>query len=342
MQPINAPSVRNYNNTGTRNNGFQYKLMPLSFNLQQKGNSNTNFYTDKRNKFSIGDIVTGICLYDYKEHTGYITQIIYDEKTNNPLSVYIMDYKTKFNLPLNYSTLEKEYKSNIYENLHFDKSIKKVLNENLFDDIYNIEDEKNIDTEIVDEYITYNIGDIYYKNKNPYAICCGSKKQFKDNIPRFLLLNKMGYDLWSIDFDKIPEFKNIYTDECILKTKHDMIRVDEDGYENTQIIKNNYNISDFPAFEYCTELGNNVYLPSIDELEILYLNKNEIKKRADMQKRQMKFLFNEVIELSGKVKRITSSSQTSKYTTYTIDFTYGKVEDKQKSTFMFILPFVKI
>ena len=124
MQPINAPSVRNYNNTGTRNNGFQYKLMPLSFNLQQKGNSKVYASTDERNKFNIGDIVTGLCLYDSKQHIGYITQIIYDEKTNKPLSVYIMDYETKFNLPLNYSTLEKEYKSNIYESFNFDKAIK--------------------------------------------------------------------------------------------------------------------------------------------------------------------------------------------------------------------------
>lgn len=34
MQPVSQPSVRNYNNVGTRNNGFQYRIMPLAFNLQ--------------------------------------------------------------------------------------------------------------------------------------------------------------------------------------------------------------------------------------------------------------------------------------------------------------------
>jgi hypothetical protein len=58
MQPINAPSVRNYNNVGTRNNGFQYRLMPLSFNLQQKGNT-VNHNVSNRVIYNIGDYITG-------------------------------------------------------------------------------------------------------------------------------------------------------------------------------------------------------------------------------------------------------------------------------------------
>ena len=124
MQPINAPSVRNYNNVGTRNNGFLYKLMPLSFNLQQRGNDKHNLSLSNKDKFFIGDIVSGICLYDYKTHIGNITQIIYDEKTSNPISVYILDKDTKLNLPLNYSTLEKENKHILYEKFNFDIAIK--------------------------------------------------------------------------------------------------------------------------------------------------------------------------------------------------------------------------
>ena len=127
MQPINAPSVRNYNNVGTRNNGFQYKLMPLSFNLQQKGNDKTFLTKDNRDKFIIGDRVSGLCLYDNKEHKGHITNIIYDEKTNKPISVYILDAETKFYIPLSYQSLSTEPNSVIYEKLNFDKSIKKVL-----------------------------------------------------------------------------------------------------------------------------------------------------------------------------------------------------------------------
>ena len=127
MQPINAPSVRNYNNVGTRNNGFQYRIVPLSFNLQQKGNDIHNLHTDKRNLYNIGDIVQGICIYDKKEHIGQILNIIYDEKTNKPIVVYIMDSETKFNLPLYYNSLFMSNKENLYESFNFDKSIKKYL-----------------------------------------------------------------------------------------------------------------------------------------------------------------------------------------------------------------------
>lgn len=109
MLPINAPSVRNYNNVGTRNNGFEYRLMPLSFNLQQKGNTKSNLNIKSRVKFNVSDYVSGICYYDKKEHSGEILNIIYDEKTNKPISVYILDDENKFVLPLKYSTLKKYF-----------------------------------------------------------------------------------------------------------------------------------------------------------------------------------------------------------------------------------------
>lgn len=129
MQPIYQPSVRNYNNVGTRNNGFQYRILPLSFNLQQKGNDIKNMHIQKRDLYNIGDIVDGICLYDNKTHKGTILNIIYDEKTNNPISVYIMDKKTKQILPLKYNSLYISNKYELYnEKLNFDKTIQKYLN----------------------------------------------------------------------------------------------------------------------------------------------------------------------------------------------------------------------
>ena len=129
MQPIYQPSVRNYNNVGTRNNGFQYRILPLSFNLQQKGNDKKNMHIQKRDLYNIGDIVDGICLYDNKIHKGTILNIIYDEKTNNPISVYIMDKKTKQVLPLKYNSLYISNKYELYnEKLNFDKTIQKYLN----------------------------------------------------------------------------------------------------------------------------------------------------------------------------------------------------------------------
>ncbi len=129
MQPIYQPSVRNYNNVGTRNNGFQYRILPLSFNLQQKGNDIKNMHIQNRDLYNIGDIVDGICLYDNKIHKGTILNIIYDEKTNNPISVYIMDKKTKQVLPLKYNSLYISNKYELYnEKLNFDKTIQKYLN----------------------------------------------------------------------------------------------------------------------------------------------------------------------------------------------------------------------
>ena len=348
MQPINAPSVRNYNNTGTRNNGFQYKLMPLSFNLQQKGNSKSYISTDERNKFNIGDIVTGICLYDSKEHTGYITQIIYDEKTNKPLSVYIMDYETKFNLPLNYSTLEIEYKYNLYESFNFDKAIKycKKLKrplkyiKGLFDDLYDIDQETNQEIDLADEIYKQNIGDVLYKNKKPYAICCGLKEDFNDNNYRYLLLNNMGYDIWTDMLRNLPKLKTVYSDSTIIKSKNDIIKVDKDGYENTQIIKNNYNINNFPLFRYCYNLGDNVYLPAIDELEYLCLYLDDIIKSLSSNKKNIKII--KSLEQIKDLKRISTSSHTSAYTYYIMNFQTKQVSEILKEHNSYIIPFIRI
>ena len=86
-------------------------------------------HIQNRDLYNIGDIVDGICLYDNKIHKGTILNIIYDEKTNNPISVYIMDKKTKQVLPLKYNSLYISNKYELYnEKLNFDKTIQKYLN----------------------------------------------------------------------------------------------------------------------------------------------------------------------------------------------------------------------
>ena len=155
----------------------------------------------------------------------------------------------------------------------------RLLIENLFDDEFNnIYNDTDLDTDITDEYMGYSVGDIIYENKKPYAICCGDKKDFKDNKPRFMYLKiyKEGFLKWSKITKTIPELK-IYDnafdfDTFKLFDKSSIKHIDEDGYENTQIIKNNYNIYEFPAFRYCCDLGDDFYLPAIDELQILFLN----------------------------------------------------------------------
>ena len=114
----------------------------------------------------------------------------------------------------------------------------RLLVENLFNDIYDIDNENNLTIEIADELYNYKMGDIYYLNKNPYAICCGESFMFSDNRTRFLLLEKPGIN----KFAKVPSYLEI------LGKKNEN---DENGYENTQIIKNEYYLKSFPAFEYC-------------------------------------------------------------------------------------------
>ena len=156
----------------------------------------------------------------------------------------------------------------------------RLLLENLFDDLHDIEDNKNLDTEFSDKYLTYKVGDVFYQNKKPYAICCGNNENFKDNNSRFMLLNFQLNNLlqWSTAFiSKIITNAFKLEHEFFLRSFNDFRYIDENGYENTQIVKNNYNISKFPAFDYCIKFGDNVYLPAIDELQIMYLNINNIK-----------------------------------------------------------------
>ena len=154
----------------------------------------------------------------------------------------------------------------------------RLLVEGFFDDdIFNIDN----DIEDLGRYYDYKVGDIYYLNKKPYAICCGDSDYFKDNKPRFCLLNiDNKKDLhWRTKNKFVKELECfINYKSFILNSFNDFQHIDENGYQNTQIIKNNYDISEFPAFKYCIELGDNIYFPAIDELQIMYLNKDKLSK----------------------------------------------------------------
>ena len=156
----------------------------------------------------------------------------------------------------------------------------RLLVEGFFDDeIFNTNNDIKTDIEDLGKYYDYKVGEIFYQNKKPYAVCCGEPKYFKDNKHRFCLLNDSKKMLNWRNSNKLVKklgcFKFKY---FFLWSLNDFIHIDEDGYKNTQIIKNNYNISEFPAFKYCMELGDNVYLPTIDELQMMYLNKDNLGK----------------------------------------------------------------
>ena len=154
----------------------------------------------------------------------------------------------------------------------------RLLVEGFFDDeIFDVGNDIKQDIEDLGKYYDYRVGDIYYLNKKPYAICCGEPKYFKDNKPRFCLLNDSDNLLkWGVKLvKKLGRFNFKY---FAITSFNDFQHIDENGYENTQIIKNNYDINEFPAFKYCINQGNNVYLPAIDELQIMYLNKDKLGK----------------------------------------------------------------
>ena len=159
----------------------------------------------------------------------------------------------------------------------------RLLVESLFDDLYDIEDQKNDDIDIADEYISYRIGDIYYDDKEPYAICCGTKKEFKDRTARFALIkHEMSKVEWCEENMYIKKLKkfNFKTDQGTICSVNKLGHIDENGYENTQIIRNNYDLKYFPIFKYCCQLGENVYVPAIDELSRMYLNLSKLNKES--------------------------------------------------------------
>ena len=156
----------------------------------------------------------------------------------------------------------------------------RLLVESFFDDeIFDIKNDIKSDLEDLGKYYDYNLGDIYYLNDKPYAVCCGETKQFNDNKARFCLLKNSKKELeWRIHTTEVKKLKYFKFKDFWLTSFNNFQHIDEDGYKNTQIIKNNYDVKEFPAFEYCLNLGDNVYLPAIDELQILYLNKNKLGK----------------------------------------------------------------
>ena len=198
----------------------------------------------------------------------------------------------------------------------------RLLIENIFNDLYDIDQENDLSIEIGDQIYKYNVGDIYYKKKKPYAICCGDYNDFKDKKSRFCLLNfnKTKASKWSKEKFLIKEFnsQNNYNGY-----------IDENGYENTQIIKNHYPSNMFPIFNNCIKLEKNIYLPAIDELKILF--KNNIQDKLNL------------------TQSVWSSTQINEYLAYYITFNNAyKILDEHgiikanKTYLKNCIPFIKI
>lgn len=84
--------------------GFSYNILPLKFNLQQKGNSKPN---DKGVfKHYVGDYVKGTCEYDDKEHKGIIRHLYYSPENGKVKLVYVQDMNTQQIVPLQADTVK--------------------------------------------------------------------------------------------------------------------------------------------------------------------------------------------------------------------------------------------
>lgn len=101
--------------------GFSYSILPLSFNLQQKGNSKLN--TKGIYKYYVGDFVSGICINDNKQHNGIIKYLHYKPGTTKVQYTYILDNKTSQIIPLKADSVKK-IKNDIISN----RSLNYMLN----------------------------------------------------------------------------------------------------------------------------------------------------------------------------------------------------------------------
>lgn len=80
---------------------FEYSVLPLQHNLDQKGGTDTM----KSKYFLVGDYIEGVSPYDDKIHQGKIQRILKDENGKNNL-VYILTDETEI-IPVKFDTIKR-------------------------------------------------------------------------------------------------------------------------------------------------------------------------------------------------------------------------------------------
>ena len=219
----------------------------------------------------------------------------------------------------------------------------RLLVENIFNDIYDIDQENNSSVEIADEIFKYKIGDIYYENKKPYAICCGDSDSFKDNNPRFIpyWLN-MFYDEFSCatNFTDKHKLLKFQADYPYFYLTDKLKSIDENGYENTQELFNKFasnNLDSYPLLKECAKLGNEFYIPSIDELQVLLLNLKNISKNTEID------IYKEIMYIEWFIYSSTPYIDYCMCAVYIYNF-YNEIYIVAENPFKrgYIIPFIKI
>ena len=214
------------------------------------------------------------------------------------------------------------------------KSIRLLVEGFFDDDIFNTDNDIKTDIEDLGRYYDYKVGDIYYLNDEPYAICCGDKSYFKDKLNRFCLLKQQTKHAWRTIELFVKQLYFITKDPGVyyINTIKDIKYFKDNGYQNTQIIKNNYDINEFPAFKHCINLGDNVYLPDINELQIMYLNINKLTNNKQINNLQ----FSYTISLT---KNVWSSTQCDAEHSMYLNFKTGQVYNNMKYIEFAVYPF---
>ena len=217
----------------------------------------------------------------------------------------------------------------------------RLLVENIFYDIYDIDQENNSTVEIADDIFNYKVGDFYYLNKKPYAVCCGSPDSFKDNNPRFIYLDiKPIAKQWTTNRIITKKLPNINIYEQLEKMPipfNSYISMDENGYENTQIIKNKCNIEKYPAFNYCNKLGDDFYFPAIDELVIFMKYKSILQDNIRYLTLLNRYNF------SFLISSTTIDNKRMLYINYdSNDISIGKWQAFYFVKYFYTLPFIKL
>lgn len=87
--------------------GFSYKIVPLSFNLQQrKGGRRVSAEAERSNKYFPGETVQGKSRRDGEQHIGVIQQIHVGDGSV-PDIAFVLDMETSRLEPLLYGTLRR-------------------------------------------------------------------------------------------------------------------------------------------------------------------------------------------------------------------------------------------
>lgn len=105
-----SPSVPNYGSGNNFHWGFEYKICPLSFNLQQKGNDKQLAKLNREvfsKKIYVGNRVCGKSPKDGKKHIGKIVNFTFRNSSGRDLMfVWILDEKTMTRVYLDPETIE--------------------------------------------------------------------------------------------------------------------------------------------------------------------------------------------------------------------------------------------